>query len=159
MGIEIICNEESYSCGYTSWSVFREEIANASIRYLKHIYDEMLRRTSEATPEQLAEQTCIKKILEYVDTNNCGTFADFIQLLNDIEIQNAFVYFELGGVYALLNKSDDDGYYTVGNSLDIVDTMEVIEPHIIYDDVKTRYNRIKKVFEESVFTRKVVTVC
>ena len=159
MGIDILCNGESYSCGYTAWSVFREEIANASIRYLRSLYDQMLRRAEQPNTEQLAEQTCLEKIFEYIDTNNCGTLEDFFRFFKDIEFQNAFIYFELGGVYALLNKSDDDGYYTVGNSLDIVDTMELIEPHIIYDDVKTRYNSIKKVFEESILTRRVVSIC
>ena len=159
MGIQILCNEESYSCGYTSWSVFREEIANASVRYLRALYDRMMLRTEEANEEQNAEQTCLEKIIEYIDTNNCCTLEDFFQFFKDMEFQNAFIYFELGGVYALLNKSDDDGYYTVGNSLDIVDTMEIIEAHIVYDDVKTRYNWIKKVFEESVLTRKVVSIC
>ena len=159
MGIQILCNNESYSCGYTSWSVFREEVANASIRYLQSIYEQMLQRTEEANEEQNAEQTCLEKIFEYLHANNCGTLEDFFRFFNDMKFQNAFIYFELGGVYALLNKSDDDGYYTVGNSLDIVDTMELIEPHILYDDVKRRYDCIKKVFEESVLTRKVVLVC
>lgn len=159
MGIDILCNGESYSCGYTAWSVFREEIANASIRYLRSVYEQMLTREEQPNNEQLAEQTCLEKIFEYIDTNNCCTLEDFFRFFKDMEFQNAFIYFELGGVYALLNKSDDDGYYTVGNSLDIVDTMELIEPHIIYDDVKTRYNLIKKVFEESVLTRKVVSIC
>jgi hypothetical protein len=159
MGIQILCNEESYSCGYTSWSVFREEIANASVRYLRALYDRMRLRNVEADAEEVAEQTCLEKIIEYIDTNNCCTIEDFALFFKDMEFQNAFIYFELGGVYALLNKSDDDGYYTVGNSLDIVDTMEIIESHIVYDDVKSRYNTIKKVFEESVLTRKVVSIC
>lgn len=159
MGIDILCNGESYSCGYASWSVFREEIANASIRYLKKIYDDMLNRTVESTAEQLDEQTSIEKILEYVDSMNCSAIEDFAYFFKDIDFQNTFIYFELGGVYALLNKSDGDGYYTVGNSLDIVDTMELIEPYIIYDDVKSRYNSVKKVFNESVMARRVVTIC
>ena len=159
MGIYILCNGESYSCGYASWSVFREEVANAAVRYLRSIYDEMLARPDQPNEEQLAKQTRIAKILEYVDVNNCVAIEDFVQLFKDMEFQNTFNYFELGGIYALLNKSDDDGYYTVGNSLDIADTMELVEPHILYDDVKSRYNTIKKVFEESVLTRKVVVVC
>ncbi len=119
----------------------------------------MLNRTVESTTEQLDEQTSIEKILEYVDTTNCSAIEDFAYFFKDIDFQNTFIYFELGGVYALLNKSDSDGYYTVGNSLDIVDTMELIEPYIIYDDVKSRYNSVKKVFNESVMARRVVTIC
>jgi len=139
--------------------VFREEIANASVRYLRALYHQMTLRTVEPDAEELAEQTCLEKIIEYIDTNNCVTIQDFSQFFKDMEFQNAFIYFELGGVYALLNKSDDDGYYTVGNSLDIVDAMEISEAYILYDDVKSRYDTIKKVFEESVLTRKVVSVC
>ena len=156
MGIHILCNGESYSCGYTAWSIFREEVANAAIRYLRLIYDQLL---SHPDDERHEEQTCIEKIIEYVEVNNCDTIEGFFRFFTEIEFQNAFNYFELGGVYALLNKGDDEGYYTVGNSLDIADTMELIEPHIIYDDVKTRYDLIKKVFEESVLTRKVVSIC
>ena len=159
MGIDILCNGESYSCGYVAWALFREEIANASIRYLNKIYDDMLNRTVESTTEQLAEQTLIEKILEYVNSMNCITTEDFVYFFKDIDFQNTFIYFELGGVYALLNKGDGDGFYTVGNSLDIVDTMELVEPYIMYDDVKSRYNSVKKVFNESVMARRVVIIC
>lgn len=160
MGIQLLCNGESFSGKYTEWTVFREEIANASIRYLRSIYDEMMDRPAQPNNEQLLiNQNRIEKILEYVDVNNCATIPDFIVLLNDTEFQNDFIYFELGGVFALLNKCDDYGYYTVGNSLDIEDTMDLIESYIIYDDVKQIYNSIKKVFQESVTVRRVVTIC
>ena len=172
MGIQLLCNGESYSCKYVDWIVFREEIANASIRYLRTIYNDMTDRPEQPDTDeqdqqqqpqqqqqQEEDQTRIEKILEYVDVNNCATIHDFIVLLSDVEFQNSFIYFELGGVFALLHKNDDEGYYTIGNSLDIDDTMELIEPHIIYDDVKNRYNSIKKVFQESVMSRRIVTIC
>jgi hypothetical protein len=158
MGIQLLCNGESYSCKYVDWIVFREEIANAAIRYLRTIYNEMTDRPEQPDTDepQQEDQTRIEKILEYVEVNNCATIPDFIVLLSDVEFLNFFIYFELGGVFALLHKNDDEGYYTVGNSLDIEDTMELIEPHIIYDDVKNRYNSIKKVFQESVMSRRIV---
>lgn len=154
MGIYLLCNGVSYSCGYSSWMVFREEIANASIRYLKKIYDEMLLTNTEQTHEQ----TRLEQLLEYVNVNECGTLPDYLRLFNDNDFLNLYIYYNLGGVFSLLNKSDDDGFYSIGNSVDIIETLNLLEPYFLYDDVKRQYELVKNVFKESVLSLQIVVI-
>jgi hypothetical protein len=156
MGIDLVCNNKSYRCGYSRWNTIREEIANASIRYLRKIYDELFYSNTDYTANY---RLVLEKIFEYIETNNCGTVIDFCELLmSDLEFQNAFIYFKVGGVYPLLNKQDIDGYYTAGNSLDIIETINIIEQYIELDDVKQSIPSIKNVFYESVSTQIVVSI-
>jgi hypothetical protein len=151
-----MCNDAEYSCGYSRWNTIREEIANAAVRYLQTIYEELLQSNDE---ENAYTRTELEKLMEYVDTNNCCTITDFGYLFIDKDFVNLFIRFDLGGVYALLNKSDDDGYYSVGNAVDIVKTFELVETHIVLDDVKSSVPDIKKVFEESVRLGKMIRIC
>jgi hypothetical protein len=155
MGILLVCNDVRYSCGYTRWDGIREELANASVRYLRSVYDGIF----ELNDEQNAYiQTELEKLFEYISTNNVCTTTDFGYFFINKEFVNTFIYFHLGGIYALLNKSDYDGYYSVGNSVDIVKTLEFIENYIEIDDVKFAFYDIRKVFEESVQSGQMVDI-
>jgi hypothetical protein len=151
-----MCNDAEYSCGYSRWNTIREEIANAAVRYLQTIYEELLQSNDE---ENAYTRTELEKLIEYVDTNNCCTITDFGYLFIDKDFVNLFIRFDVGGVYALLNKSDDDGYYSVGNAVDIVKTFDIVDTHIVLDDVKSSVPDIKKVFEESISSGKMVHIC
>ena len=75
-------------------------------------------------------------------------------------------YFELGGLFALCNQTDCEGYYTPGNSLDICSLFDRIEPFVkknddyncIYNKEGRLYNRLYDVFEYSYKTLKRVTI-
>jgi hypothetical protein len=155
MGLLLLCNGTSFSCKYTEWINFREELANASVRYLQKIYTEMLYTNLEQTDEQ----TRLEQLLEYMDVNNCATLQDYSQLFTDGDFVNTFVYYRLGGVFALLNKPDYGGLYSVGNATDIAETMEIIREYVKYDDVKVHYENVIKVFKESSQTNNNIVIC
>lgn len=154
MGFEIVCGNVSFSCGYSRWEVFREEIANASLRYLRKVYDDMLAVNSSQT----AEQTFMEQLLEYIELSGCDTIPDFMRLFSDVDFLNTFIYHRVSGVFALLNKSDTDGFYSVGNSMDIVETMDILQEYILYDDVKAMYGQICEVFNESIRAKNLVVI-
>jgi hypothetical protein len=154
MGFEIVCENVSFSCGYSTWMVIREEIANASLRYLRKVYDDML----VVNDTQTAEQTFMEQLLEYIDLSGCETMPDFLRLFSDVDFLNTFIYHRVSGVFALLNKSDTDGFYSVGNSMDIVETMDILREYICYDDVKAMYGRIREVFTESIRAKNLVVI-
>ena len=156
MGIILLCDDEEYSCGYSRWDVIREELANASVRHLRAIYDVIL---EEDNPQNAYIQTEVEKLLDYIGVHNCCTVADFGYLFIDKDFVNTFIFFNVGGIFALLNKSDAEGYYSVGNSVDIVKAIEIIEPHILLDDVKDSIYHIKKVFHKSVSSEKIIHIC
>ena len=80
---------------------------------------------------------------------------------------NALNRFHIGGLFALCNQSDCEGYYTPGYSLDICSLLDRIEPFVkkydcyncIYTKEGRTYNRIYDVFEESYKTMKKVSIC
>ena len=150
-----MCDDAEYSCGYSRWNTIREEIANASVCYLQTVYDELLRTNDEQNSHT---QTELERLLEYIDTNNCCTTTDYGHLFADKDFVNLFIYFNVGGVYALLNKSDDDGYYSLGNAVDIVKTFEFVSPYIAIDHVKESLPFIKEVFDESVRSGKMINI-
>ena len=154
MGICINCDGAMFSCGYSFWNTMREEVANAAIEYLRETRVKM--EEAEETESYNYEQ--ITRVLDYAEEYNCGTVDDFLYLFENVDFLNTFIYYQLGGAFALLNKSDDNGYYTSGNALDIVQTIDVVLDRIRFDDVKARIPEIKKVFEKSAQSRKYVVV-
>jgi hypothetical protein len=84
-----------------------------------------------------------------------------------MQIQDLLIYFGVGGVYALCNKMDCEGYYSVGNSYDILELFKLIKPFIINktDNLETHGNEIynciiqvEKVFQESVDKKEIVII-
>lgn len=156
MGICINCEGVMYSCGYTHWENFREEVAKASIAYLQNEYDVLL--SNGANDSYL--ETQLSGLMEYLNIHNCHTLPDFMMLFSNMDMLNLFIHYNMSGVYALLNKSDDDGYYTVGNSTDILDTLQRIEKYITHadDDAQLSFSPIQKVFQTSVQKQKLVSI-
>jgi len=61
-----------------------------------------------------------------------------------IKFINSLNYFGLGGLYALCNQSDCEGFYTPGNSLDIYRLLVKIKPRVekyedFYDRIMMNY--------------------
>jgi len=151
MGIQITCEGETYTCGYTSWMVFREEVGHAAIRYLQNL------EFPECEEPTYLEKS-VKRVLDYVEENNCGTVPDYLYLLQHDDYLNTFVHYQLGGVFALLNKSDDDGCYSVGNAVDILDTFRQIDTLVEDTEVKSSIESLTKVFEQSVQHKKMAMI-
>ena len=80
---------------------------------------------------------------------------------------NALNNFDMGGLFALCNQSDCEGYYTPGNSLDICSLFDKIEPFVknykcyycIYTKEGRLFNTLYKVFEHSYKTLCKVSIC
>lgn len=54
---------------------------------------------------------------------------------------DSFIYFDVNGLFSLCNKNDCEGYYSSGNSLDIINLLDLIKHHIQNTD-KEVYNMI-----------------
>ena len=67
---------------------------------------------------------------------------------------------KLKGIVSLLNKSDCEGYYSVGDSYDIVLMLDIISKRTDIDpQFMEIINCLKKVFKTSVNKKKNVTIC
>jgi len=158
MGIHIYCDEKEYSSSYGSWNKFRLATINATIKYIK----------SYITLTELSEydQVYANKLLEFIDKIESEPNLDiniFIDYCKESPFIDTLVFFNISGLYAFCNKSDCEGYYSVGNSYDICQLFKLIKNFYIVDkevfqDINKTINKIKKIFQESVRKRKIITI-
>jgi hypothetical protein len=64
----------------------------------------------------------------------------------------------VNGVYSLVNKSDVEGFYSIGNSVDIVNMMKIVYNFVEDEFTKMSINESRKVFESSIEKNMVVAV-
>jgi hypothetical protein len=64
----------------------------------------------------------------------------------------------LTGIFALVNKSDTEGYYSVGNSLDIFYTIQHVFPFIEDDYLLLNIQDCMKLFDYSVQHKSVIII-
>ena len=158
MGIHIYCHEKEYSCSYSSWDKFRMATINATFKYIKSYI--ILTEITEH------DQIYANKLLEFIDKIESEPNLDiniFINYCEQSPFIDTLVFFNISGLYAFCNKSDCDGYYSVGNSYDICQLFKLIKKFYIVDkevfqDINKTINKIKKIFQESVRKRKIITI-
>jgi hypothetical protein len=158
MGIHIYCHEKEYSCSYGSWDKFRMATINATFKYIKSYIS-----LTEITEY---DQIYANKLLEFIDKIESEPNLDiniFINYCEQSPFIDTLVFFNISGLYAFCNKSDCDGYYSVGNSYDICQLFKLIKKFYIVDkevfqDINKTINKIKKIFQESVRKRKIITI-
>jgi len=172
MGIDIGCIEQHYSCGYGYWNLLRTEVIRATNEYLKvHI---SLNPAEEDTNDKIHQ----KEILEFLDTilntnasysNNVfgvpiqtkATPVDVLINICDLQKLDLLIYFGIGGLFAFCNKSDCEGYYSVGNSYDICELFSLIKPFVIKNneyDYLGSLIQVEKIFIESVRENHIVVI-
>jgi hypothetical protein len=85
-----------------------------------------------------------------------------------LDIIDILIFFGLGGLYSFCNKSDCEGYYSVGNAYDICEFLKLIKPFLIKNKKNMHspdnnfykfVTEIEKVFKESVETKNLVVIC
>jgi hypothetical protein len=137
--MDIFCKKNRYYCSYNSWNKLREVIMHASIQFL-----------NEKIKIHKSNNLIITQLNNFIKDNNCETVHDFssmFQLNNNFT--NIYIEYHIGGVHVLLNKNDD-AYFSIGNSLDIIQALHILLPYINDQEIITRINVIKKIFQESI---------
>ena len=128
MGIHIYCHEKEYSCSYGSWNNFRMATINATFKYIK----------SYITLTEITEYDKVyaDKLLEIIDKIESEPNLDndiFLEYCKQLVFMDTLVFFNISGLYAFCNKSDCEGYYSVGNSYDICQLFKLIKNFYIVD--------------------------
>lgn len=184
MGIDLFCNEFRFETSYSHWNIIRETIITTTFDYIidKFKKDEELYKDIDDDDDEnyIGEGStyyCYKqKIINMhtslykfniTNTNILNQKAYLLEnILNfittDISYIDALIYFDIGGLYALCNKNDCQGFYSSGNSKDIIQLFDLIEPFIknnvdyykncyecIYVSEGRMSNKIYDVFKES----------
>lgn len=164
MDITIVCDDIDFRCSYSYWNKIRTNIIKASIDYIsnKFIRDKYLYTTTDVDDEKYIG---IGSYYDYYKGNienmitviNEGNKMNFYYVNMDMQLDNTIKnfmkqtvefknlsslnYFELGGLFALCNLSDFEGYYTPGNSLDICLLLDKIKFYMKkYEGYNSIYN-------------------
>jgi len=150
-----------FGCAYNSWNEIRTKIVYATFKYIETIDNEENKEYIET----------IREITSFIanDINSSRRpSVRFIEIINTEQMYiDTLIYFNVGGLYALCNKSDCEGFYSPGNSYDICRLLDLIEPFIEIDEYYERIYtpltntdncRLYDVFEESWKTRTKVII-
>lgn len=165
MGILLLLDTAQFSCEYGYWNNIRMEIVYASLLYLENrliLYETNMVLIDNKTKLKyyselsLKDINAIKNILRH-KTGMVDAFC-FNDIVNNYgnDMINDFIRFDIGGLWSLMSKSDDIGYYSPGNSLDIIILLKRLEMYITEPVLQKDIVQIKKVFNHSVATRKPV---
>lgn len=195
MGIDLICDEATFGCSYSGWHTIREFIIKSTFDYItdkfakdKELYKDIANEDNEHYIGEgsqyfiysnqiniLITNLNLPNILSNFNINTFNTFnkfnglfTKFINLTYDnLDNKDALIYFNIDGLYALCNKSDCEGFYSVGNSKNIIRLFDLIEPFVkkdnsvymgIYEESFSR-NKLYDVFKKSVENKKKVIIC
>jgi len=188
MGVDFYCGDITFGCGYGHWSEIRIEIIKATMDYIQDKYDkdkELYGHLKDDDENWIGEGSSyycyMKDLMEMKSillaqkptTSVFGIEIDntvnvFIKLCHNLQLMNSLNKFDIGGLFALCNQSDCEGYYTPGNSLDICSLFDKIEPFVknysCYDAIyekegRLHNNTVYEVFEHSYKTLHKVTIC
>jgi hypothetical protein len=187
MGIDLTCDTKDFSCSYSSWHNIRAELIEATFAYL----EDLIAHQTTGIDEERLEYSVFGHLKQYITEirEQCASFENnkppinsnpFALLLSKHTIFNAFsehlgdlcfinilIQFGVGGIYTLCNKSDCEGFYSVGNSYDICELLNVIKPFTIKNkdnlDDEENYiyrctDKLLDLFQESLDKKIIVCI-
>lgn len=166
MGIDLYCGDKTFGCSYGGWNNVRNILIEATFEYLEVHF--AVTEYQEGTHEygaMIALKQYIKKILNF--GKNEKLIENFIVYSRLLEFVDLLIQFGVGGLYALCNKSDCEGFYSVGNSYDICELLKLVKPFLLKNkedlnsDENWIYNgidNVTNVFKESVEKNVIVRI-
>jgi hypothetical protein len=188
MGVDFYCGDVTFGSSYGGWNQLRITVIQATFDYIQdkfqkdfEVYNSIDDEEDEHYIGDGSLYHCYKKdmikIIESLKTS-CETnvfgldnsVSNFIVITRNLGYIDALIYFDIGGLYSLCNKGDCDGFYSVGNSIDVCQLFDLIEPFIkkinenwhfaIYKIEGTPMdNRLYDLFKESVTKNKKISIC
>lgn len=186
MGLHVYCennkNNNDIQCSYSFWNAYRTFIVKCVIAYLQNEvqkFDDLKRLNSimdisddetELNDKYNSNKyyiDSIKKLLHFYDiiiSQKENPHVGFLKIYCDDspEMINALIYFNIYGAYILCNKQDNSGFYSSGNSLDILLCFNTIKnffstEHILQSDI---FSYDKTQFHDEIFstTNELITL-
>lgn len=150
MGVDFCCEDKSFSCSYSAWNSIRRGIIYATYLYVLEQPDGDERHNEyKHYLLTLFDSLIVDNVAH---TNAVNIFVKHCHYTDSVV--DSLNYFGVVGLYALCYKSDCDGFYSPGNSLDIcilLDKLrEIFDKHNIENFRFT--DRVYDVFDTSYKT-------
>lgn len=151
MGVDFHCGDVSFGCGYSTWNDIRIDIIKATFNYILdkfqkdyNLYKDLDTDDKNWIGEGSEHYIYKMEILKIIETTRVGekrtsavfqietdyTINNFINTTRTLSHVDALIYFNIGGLFSLCNKSDNQGYYSPGNAVDICQLFDLIEPFV-----------------------------
>lgn len=164
---QIYCENESMFCNRTYFCRIRTVIIEATCKYIKTHLVSFDDENKEDMTERKLLLSCFDEISE--DSRTLDRFTYYCQKIFFVNLLSKFGIY---GIFALCNKSDDNGYYkngyfSIGNSYDICELFKAIKPFFNVDNVNLNsednflYDSVislEKIFQEGLDKKHIVTI-
>jgi hypothetical protein len=155
MGVDFFCDQQEFSCSYDKWNNIRITIMNATFNYIKDEINNIVSILNNDTCNYYKDNiTEIIRLNELYQCKNGELSVNYFISSIDEKGIDALIYFNVFGLYSLCNKSDTDGYYSPGNSLDIICLLDLIKHYLInsefYTSIIINNNSVYNLFNESL---------
>jgi hypothetical protein len=160
MGVLFICDTAEYSCAYGSWNNIRMGLLSASLQYVRHL-ERGIDASDTIIDSEKSDPTAYKAIQLILKEKDQMTDVDkFIKIVDKHghNMVDGMNYLNIGGLWAIMNKRDDEGNYTPGNALDILVLIKHVESFVEKKDIRQRLHQVKKVLNHSVTTRQYIKI-
>jgi hypothetical protein len=127
------------------WNDIRFFIANACLEYFIEITKDVDINVRDISTQYNCH---LVDLVEAIKKRKPESILDFLSEIEAYETHNTLIFFGMNGLYKLIAKSDCEGFYSPGDSLDICNMLNLIEPYLSVDcDDLTRF---KHLFSASV---------
>jgi len=145
MGVQFDCGNVSISCSYGLWNDIRFLIANACLEHFIEITKDVDINVIDISTHYHCH---LIDFVEAIQKRKPESIVDFLSEIEAYETHNTLIFFGMNGLYKLLAKSDCEGFYSPGDSMDIGNMLILIEPYLSADcDDLTKF---RDLFRESV---------
>ena len=192
MGVDFTCDEKSIGFSYGGWHNVRCTILEATLAYLDQRFAEILAKPvkeEESDWETMHIQSAAKNLQKHINEirenankkkqTKPGSLFEigirehnhildcFINTIWENYFIDLLIEFGVGGIYALCNKSDCEGFYSVGNSYDIHELLTTIRPFLLKntENLESGDNWLYDaagdlidMFQESIEKKKIVMI-
>jgi len=165
MGIDLYCGDKNFGCSYSCWHNIRIELIKATFEYLEVHF--AVTEYEEGTHEH-GSMIALKQYIEKIqngsvikesifgrkESNLLDLFITYSRLLQFVDL---LIQFGVGGIYSLCNKSDCEGFYSVGNSYDICELLKLVKPFLLKnkEDLDAEENWLYKPIDDLIEVFKV----
>jgi hypothetical protein len=143
MGIDLSCGDIIVSCSYSTWNDIRFAIANAC---LKWFIDETKDVNPSETQIEMRHHYHLLELVGSLQNQKPESIVDYLSATENPETIDVLIFFGAIGLYKLICKSDCEGFYSPGDSLDISNMLDNIE---WYMTDEFNMENIKTLFKES----------
>jgi hypothetical protein len=172
MGVDFYCGDVAFGCSYGGWNELRKLVIKSTFDYIQDKFKKDFEAYNNIDDEEdehyigdgsvynCYKNDIIKIILSMSDPEDKNIFGldnqvnNFIVITRNLNYIDALIYFDIGGLYSLCNKSDCDGFYSVGNSIDICKLFDLIEPFVKLNDENWHlaiYNREYRTYDNCLY--------